>query len=216
MVLIRTTTFFRLKQERAGIEVQVDRLQSGSLSVMRQAADDREVFITSIRTATRYQLREADRRIDAEHGRLVSLADQVVCDAGLQMKGAIETVVHRAQLQLGERVAAIEKAASIVSFKSEAAIESAVSDLDHSLAGVRRGSLAMVEDASSKVGAHIRLVVGLGPQSTLQRGFSIAKNPDGRPITSRAEATLNAEFTVQFHDGTVQVSNKEFEGGNEP
>jgi exonuclease VII large subunit len=76
--------------------------------------------------------------------------------------------------------------------------------------------LAMVEDAASMVGAHMRLIVGLGPQSTLHRGFSIVKDPDGRPITSRAAAIQKAEFTVQFHDGEVQVSNKELEGGNEP
>lgn len=216
MVLIRTTTFFRLKQERAAVEVQADRLQQDARSLMRQAVDDREEFMTSIRTATRYQLREANQSLDAEHGRLTSAADQVVCEAGSQIKGVIETIVHRAQLQVGDQVAAVEKAASIVSLKSEAAIESVVCELDHALSEVRRGSLGMVENAASKVGAHMRLIVGLGPQSTLQRGFAIAKDPDGLPITSRRMAIHKSEFTVQFHDGAVQVSNKEFKGGNEP
>jgi exodeoxyribonuclease VII large subunit len=132
------------------------------------------------------------------------------------MKGAIETVVHRAQLQPGEQVVAVERAASVVSLKSEAAVESLVCNLDHALTEVRRGSLAMVENASTKVGAHMRLIVGLGPQSTLQRGFSIAKKYDGRPISSREAASQNAEFSVHFHDGAVQVANKEFEGGNVP
>lgn len=214
MVLIRTTTFYRLQQERAALEVQSDRLKQGSAAVMRQAADDREEFMTSIRTATRYQLREAHQSLDAEYGRLAGSADQVVCEAGSQLKGAIENVVHRAQLQLGEQVAAVEKAASIVSLKSSAAIEAVACGLDNALSDVRRGSLAMVDDAASKAAAHMRLVMGLGPQSTLQRGFAIAKGPGGRPITSRAVASRHAEFTVEFRDGSIQVSNKEFDGAN--
>lgn len=72
----------------------------------------------------------------------------------------------------------------------------------------------MIDDAATTAAAHMRLVIGHGLQSTLQRGFAIAKAPDGRPITSRETARLNAEFTVEFHDGTVQVSNKEFDGAN--
>ena len=216
VVLIRTTTFYRLQQERAAVEVQADRLQAGAMSVIRQAIDDREEFMTSIRTATHYQLREANQSLDAEYARLENAADQAVCEAGSQLKGAIEGIAHRAQLQVGEQAAALEKTASVVSLKSEAAIESVTCELDHTLSEVRKASFAMVSDAASKVDANMRLVMGLGPQSTLQRGFSISKGPDGRPITSREAASRNAEFTVEFHDGAVQVSNKDFKGGDEP
>jgi exodeoxyribonuclease VII large subunit len=74
----------------------------------------------------------------------------------------------------------------------------------------------MARDAGVALRGSMRLIVGLGPQSTLQRGFAIVKSIHGRPITSRAAAIEHAEWAVQFHDGTVQVANQEFERGTEP
>ena len=56
------------------------------------------------------------------------------------------------------------------------------------------------------------LVVGLGPQATLRRGFAIARDAENRPITSREAAVQSRAFTVQFHDGTVPVANRGSEG----
>ena len=59
------------------------------------------------------------------------------------------------------------------------------------------------------------MVVGLGPQATLKRGFAIVHDEEGRPVTSREEAVQLPSFQVQFHDGMVPVSNKQDEGGTE-
>jgi exodeoxyribonuclease VII large subunit len=59
-----------------------------------------------------------------------------------------------------------------------------------------------------------RIVVGLGPQSTLQRGFAIARDEQDAPLTSREAALKRASFRVEFRDGTVAVDNREYEKGD--
>ncbi len=55
----------------------------------------------------------------------------------------------------------------------------------------------------------------MGPQSTLQRGFAIARDNDDKPLTSRDKAMNHASFQVQFRDGRVAVKNTNRSGGDE-
>jgi exonuclease VII large subunit len=55
----------------------------------------------------------------------------------------------------------------------------------------------------------------LGPQSTLQRGFAIARDYQDNPITSREAAMQHASFQIQFHDGKVAVMKTVHYGGTE-
>ena len=60
-----------------------------------------------------------------------------------------------------------------------------------------------------------RIIVGMGPQSTLQRGFAIARDDEDKPLTSREAAMKHASFQVQFRDGRVAVKNSESSEENE-
>jgi exodeoxyribonuclease VII large subunit len=71
---------------------------------------------------------------------------------------------------------------------------------------VAEGARLLVEAARREFEASTRLVVGLGPQATLRRGFALARDGEGRPITSR-EAAIGADgFAVEFHDGAEPVA----------
>lgn len=69
----------------------------------------------------------------------------------------------------------------------------------------RRSSVGQVEDG---VG-FATIIVGMGPQSTLQRGFAIVRDDDDKPLTSREAAMNHTSFQVQFRDGRVSVQNLE-------
>lgn len=232
MVVIRTTTFYRLRQEQASVVLQAEKLGDGVGRMLRRANEASEELASMIRTSTRFHLREAERTLGAERLRTVSAADQVACEAGFQLKSAVDGVTHRARFLLSDQAAGVDRAADVIALKSEAAVEAVKSHLEHGATEIQRESrrlvvkasaelecgysdvgtvsFAMVRGAGSLVAGHVRLVVGLGPQSTLQRGFSIAKSIDGHPITSREAASKNAEFTVQFQDGAVRVTNLEY------
>ena len=50
-------------------------------------------------------------------------------------------------------------------------ITKAVDDLDESLSLVEHGALSITDDGRKDIENFARIIVGMGPQSTLQRGF---------------------------------------------
>ena len=50
-----------------------------------------------------------------------------------------------------------------------------------------------------------REILGVGPKATLKRGFSLARDPQGHPITSAEKARATQQFDLEFHDGEVTV-----------
>ena len=184
-------------------------------STLRQADDDHRKFMVVIRTATHYQLREAGHSLEAGYARLIGTADQTLCEADLRLKQSMEIIAHRSQLQLGEQMAAIEKAASAISLQARSAVEAAGRDLRHhhvQIARERRrwltiasdglvaiytsftsGANSAAEAAKRDIETFARIVVGLGPHATLRRGFAIARDSEDRPITSRESAMRSPE-----------------------
>lgn len=224
-----------LTRERTAISTQSERIRTGVHTTLANAVDAHQKFMTVIRTATHYQLREAGQSLEVRYARLISTTEQTLGDADLRMKRATEAVAHRSELLLSERRAAIQKVVNNVVLVATAKVEAAgkdleglrsqvgrdslrlatkaADDLDCDLTAVKLGAVALVEAASREVEANTRIVVGLGPQATLSRGFAIARDAENRPITSREAAVRNAEFVVQFQDGTVPVAVRGSEGG---
>jgi exodeoxyribonuclease VII large subunit len=224
-----------LTRERTALLTQADRVDAGVRTMMQQAEDEHRQFMTVIRTVTHFQLREADQSLEVGYCRLVDQAEQALCEAELKLKQSMQTIDHRSQLQLGLKTGAIEQAANTLALHAMARIAAAGHDLDHARAEMARESgrwvaralgraeeslvslasraVSTAEAAKNGIETYARIAVGLGPQATLKRGFSIARDTEGRPVTSRAAATRKPEFAVQFHDGIVPVANRDFDGG---
>jgi len=94
-------------------------------------------------------------------------------------------------------------------------VTKAVDDLDTSLSLLESGAISITDDARRDIENFARIVVGLGPQSTLQRGFAIARDDEDKPVTSREAAMNQVSFQVQFRDGRVAVKNTDRSGGDE-
>ena len=72
---------------------------------------------------------------------------------------------------------------------------------------VESGAISITDDAQKDIENFARIIVGMGPQSTLQRGFAIARDNEDKPLTSREAAMNHDSFQVQFRDGRVAVKN---------
>jgi exodeoxyribonuclease VII large subunit len=90
----------------------------------------------------------------------------------------------------------------------------AADDLETARSSMESGSISLADGARKKIEDFARIVVGLGPQSTLQRGFAIAHEDQDAPLTSREAALKHASFSVQFRDGAVAVDNRGYEKGD--
>ena len=94
-------------------------------------------------------------------------------------------------------------------------VTKALDDLDQSLSLIENGAISITDDARRDIESFARIIVGMGPQSTLQRGFAIARDDEDKPLTSRESAMSHASFQVEFRDGRVVVKNTDRSGGDE-
>jgi exodeoxyribonuclease VII large subunit len=80
-------------------------------------------------------------------------------------------------------------------------------DLDKCVSLIKSGTVSVTDEARKDFENFAKLIVGMGPQSTLQRGFAIARDREDKPLTSREAAMTHTSFQVQFRDGRLAVNN---------
>ena len=88
-------------------------------------------------------------------------------------------------------------------------------DLYRALDLIESGVVTVADTARKDIESFVRIVVGLGPQSTLQRGFAIARDEDNKPLTSLVATMSHTTFQVEFRDGRVAVKNLGKTGGDD-
>jgi exodeoxyribonuclease VII large subunit len=190
-----------------------------------------------IQAAMTSQVREASIALETQQDRLIDGAEKVMCDAELGVARRFETITQKTQIQLESERSDIARLVHTVTLKAQTRLDTtaldldqiktqvgrdsgrmvtkAVDDLDKSLDLLENGATSITDDARKDIENFARVIVGMGPQSTLQRDFAIARDNDDKPLTSREAAMNHASFQVQFRDGRVAVKNTDRSGGDE-
>jgi len=226
-----------ISRERTMLATQADRIEAGVRSVMRRVESDQEGFVRLIRAAITAQVREATIALDNQRDKVTGGAEQTLCDAKLGVARLLETITQKTQIQLESERSEMERLAHTVTLKAQTRLDAAafdlnqiktqvgrdagrmvtkaVDDLDKSLSLIENAAISITDDARKDIESLARIIVGMGPQSTLQRGFAIARDNDDKPLTSREAAMRHASFQVQFRDGRVRVKNTDRSRGEE-
>jgi exonuclease VII large subunit len=89
----------------------------------------------------------------------------------------------------------------------------AAEDLDTAWTSMESGAIAITDDARKEIENLARIVISLGPHSTLRTGFAIARDDQAVPLTSREASLQHASFRVEFRDGIVAVDNRDYKKG---
>ena len=67
---------------------------------------------------------------------------------------------------------------------------------------VRDRSRQLTQTAGERITSSMQLVVGLGPEKTLGRGFSIVRR-GGKTLSRKTDAHSGDDIDLQFADGVV-------------
>ena len=220
------------------LATQADRIGTGVRTVLMRVESDQEGFIKLIRSVMTAQVREATIALETQQVRLIDGTEQAISDAEVGVKRLLESISQRTQIQLESERSEIDRLAHTVVLKAQGRINAAGLDLDQvktqvgndidrmvtkagedlstCLSLVETGTISVTDGAKKDIENFARIVVGMGPQSTLQRGFAIVRDDDDKPLTSRQAAMNHASFQVLFRDGSVAVKNLESaEGKND-
>jgi len=224
-------------RERTMLTTQADRIEAGVGSVIRRVESEQEGFRRLIQAAITAQVREATIALETQQGRVIDGAEKAMCDAELGVARPLESITQKTQIQLESERSEIARLVHTVTLKAQTRLDAAeldldqikaqvgrdtgrmvtkaVDDLDKSLSLLESGAISITDDARKDIESFARIIVGMGPQSTLQRGFAIARDDEDKPLTSREAAMNHASFQVQFRDGRVAVKNTDRSEGDE-
>ena len=221
-----------ISKERTMLATQAERIATGVRTVLRRVESDQEGFIRLIQTAMTAQLREATIALETQQGRPIDGAEKRISDAEVGITRLLESISQRTQIQIESERSEIERLAHTVTLKAQGRLDAAAldleqiktqvgkdidrmvvikagEDLEKCLDLVESGTASVTDEARKDVENFAKIIVGMGPQSTLQRGFAIARDDEDKPLTSREAAMNYASFQVQFRDGRVAVKNSE-------
>lgn len=203
---------------------KVCRFAQGSVSDRRRRIDlANKVCRMQARALVETARESAKRQMEATAERAVALAR----GARWQAERHHETVSSLAGGKLREEARECEYQFRSIIDEIHLRVWMAGTDIDDALAGVGPAALRLVKQAQDKVtglrdgtreriwarimaartlaDSHFRSIFSLGPTPTLERGFVIARSPDGKPITTVVAARAATVIDLQFRDGTTNV-----------
>ena len=80
------------------------------------------------------------------------------------------------------------------------------------MAGLNAAAQARLKERSALLGQRLARLEALGPQAVLKRGYVIARDSRGNPVSHAADVPERLELL--FQDGRAQVMTLSVEGGN--
>jgi exodeoxyribonuclease VII large subunit len=222
-------------REQAMVETQAERIESGARGILTRVEADAQAFARLIQTATSAQIRQATLSLETQKTKLLEDAEKTQSSAGLAIAHVTDAVAQRAGLQLARERAEIDRLAHSIVLQTQAGIGGTAANLYHLRSQVCRdstrlitkaaddveatrdvvstGTASLLENARKDIQTFARIVVGLAPQSTLERGFAIARSDEDEPLTSREAAIQRASFRIEFRDGAIAVDNRDYDRG---
>jgi exodeoxyribonuclease VII large subunit len=171
----------------AEVDRNMERIQLKSQSDIDQAGQNIELRISRIRSAADRDVVTVKHQITLSHRDVVTISRNHV-DIARQS-------IDRDMGQISERAAATARETQILVTRAREVV------FEH--------AARMVEQARSGARSSVQYVLGMGPTRTLQRGFVMAKQTNGK-ILMRSEAISPGDsLTLSFADGDVTTNVKQ-------
>jgi len=201
---VRTQVDRSEAQVRADAQAHLARARHGSTQAMSQ------VEVASMR-----QVHEAAGRSQGLWSNTQNEAQRHLAAARRQVPILLHDVHAQAQARVAEARRSAELALHAVMDRGHAAARAAHHATEDQLQRVVERAQGSLHTARSQAEALMREVTGQGPEKTLARGFAIVRTPEGKPVTTQAQARVQPALEIQFRDGVVCAHADEKNGRNE-
>jgi exodeoxyribonuclease VII large subunit len=172
---------------RSEVDRNMERIQLKSQSDIDQAGQSIELRLGRIRSA-------AERDVALVSHRIMLARRDVITISGNQIDVAQKSVVRDLD-QVSERAAATARETRILVTRAREVV------FEH--------ATRIVEQARSEARSSVQYVLGMGPARTLQRGFVMAKQTNGKIVMRSKLITPGDSLTLSFADGDVTTNVKQ-------
>jgi len=175
-----TPDFESLSSDLGGLRAALDRLVRQNLQIQKMKLQ--QLAATSFFREPRRILRERQQRVDLLESRLVQLRTATFDQ-------------YRAQLHRLQSLLTAYRPANVIELRRR--------EIGGFAARIRNAAFQTLDLWKRRTSSLEKMVELLGPQQTLERGYTITTNEKGALLTSRAQVRESDLLRTRFHDGEV-------------
>ncbi|HVD61223.1 MAG TPA: exodeoxyribonuclease VII large subunit [Gemmatimonadaceae bacterium] len=130
--------------------------------------------------------------------------DTTVCDLVADLRAATPSAAaERAVPSIDDlRATLSSRRASLISAVTHRTV-AAQSDLKTTARDLRTSAQRIVQNRKASMGTVAGRLNALSPLATLERGYAVARRPDGETLTRASQFVENESFELLLHDGVV-------------
>jgi len=130
--------------------------------------------------------------------------DTTVCDLVADLRAATPSAAaERAVPSIDDlRATLSSRRASLISAVTHRTV-AAQSDLKTTARDLRTSAQRIVQNRKASIGTVAGRLNALSPLATLERGYAVARRPDGETLTRASQFVENESFELLLHDGVV-------------
>lgn len=130
--------------------------------------------------------------------------DTTVCDLVADLRAATPSAAaERAVPSIDDLRATLSSRRSALISAVTHRAASAQSDLKTMARDLRTSAQRVVQTRKTTIGSVAGRLNALSPLATLERGYAVARRPDGETLTRVEQFSENAKFELQLHDGII-------------
>jgi exodeoxyribonuclease VII large subunit len=141
--------------------------------------------------------------------------DTTVCDLVADFRAATPSAAaERAVPAISDLRATLDSRRSALISALTHRTAAAQSDLKTTARDLRGAALRAVQTRRVSVAGVAGRLNALSPLATLERGYAVARRPDGEPLTRAAQFVKGEPFEMLLHDGTVEARTERIKNKN--
>ena len=183
-----TPDFESLSSDLGGLRATLDRLVRQNLQIQKMKLQ--QLAAAGFFREPQRILRERQQRVDLLESRLVQLRTATFDQ-------------YRAHLHRLQSLLAAYRPANVIELRRR--------EIAGFAGRIRNAAFQTLDLWKRRTSSLEKMLQLLGPQQTLERGYTITTNEKGALLTSRAQARASDRLRTRFHDGEVSSVVKEYE-----
>lgn len=121
----------------------------------------------------------------------------------------IEPAHHQITRLSQSRIASVSHSIDVAQQNIQANVkqklERASIEVDQLKNAIEDGAKRSIEIQKQQIIQSIAFILSSGPKTQLNRGFSLVKDSDGKPLTTAEQAVKNKEIELEFADGSIMA-----------
>lgn len=201
------TVFATVERLMQRVRAEVDRYErqvhADAQAHLARARRESDQAMGQVQVASLHQVREAAEQSLSSWSQIRDQAHQHLATARHQVPALLQEVRTQSRAAVTQARTLSTLALQTMAEHGRAASRAAGLAACDQLQRVAERSQAHVQSARLQAEALMREVTGQGPDKTLARGFALVRSPQGKPVTSQAQARMLGSLEIQFRDGLL-------------